>query len=85
MSKRRNFEMTSKMQNPFDERISKEELMFNLNEIDEKNILSKFKATDDPINYAFDAIEKTSLKTLARDFIKESFFGVVSFITSICK
>ncbi len=71
--------------NPFEVSFSKEQLMDNLNEIDERNIRTKFKNAQDPINLAFDAIEKTSLKTLARDFVKESFCDIVSFVTDICK
>ncbi len=85
MIKRRNLEIIEETQNPFEMTFSKEELMCNLNEIDEKNIRSRFKNADDPINLAFDAIGKTSLKTLAKDFIKESFYDTISFITDICK
>ena len=85
MSKRRNLELIEETYNPFEQVVSKERLIGNLNEIDERSIRSKFKNTDDPINLAFDAIEKSSLKTLARDFIKESFFDAISFITDICK
>ncbi len=85
MSKRRNLELIEETYNPFEQVVSKDRLIGNLNEIDERSIRSKFKNTDDPINLAFDAIEKSSLKTLARDFIKESFFDAISFITDICK
>lgn len=85
MIKRRNLEMVEQTQNPFEINYSKEDLMGNLNEIDERNIRSRFKNAGDPINLAFDAIEKTSLKTLAKDFIKESFHDTISFITEICK
>jgi len=71
--------------NPFEVVNNQEELMENLNEIDNKNIRTKFKNAQDPINLAFQAIENTSLKTLARDFVKESFCDIVSFVTEICK
>ena len=71
--------------NPFEPQQNKEVLVENLNKIDKCSIRTKFKATQDPINLAFEAIENTSLKTLARDFVKESFYDFVSFVTDICK
>ncbi len=78
-------ELLNETFNPFETPISKEELLGNLNEIDSSSIRAKFKNAQDPINLAFDAIEKTSLKTLARDFVKEGFYDIVSFVTDICK
>ena len=40
---------------------------------------------EDPIQYVFDSFDNTSLKTLAKDFVKESFTDIVSFITNIIK
>ena len=71
--------------NPFEAHQNTDALVENLNEIDKCSIRTKFKATQDPINLAFEAIENTSLKTLARDFVKESFYDLVSFVTDICK
>jgi len=67
--------------NPFETKTFNEGLMKNLNKIDEKSIRAKFKNAQDPINLAFETIENTSLKTLAKDFVKETFFDFVSFIT----
>ena len=69
--------------NPFEVVDNSEVLRANLNEIDNRNIRCKFKATEDPIRYVFDCFDNTSLKTLARDFVKESFSDMVSFISNI--
>lgn len=69
--------------NPFNPVDNSELLKSNLNEIDSRSIRSTFKATQDPIQYVFDSFDNTSLKTLAKDFVKESFDDVISFITKI--
>lgn len=71
--------------NPFETKDFSEGLMKNLNKIDEKSIRTRFKNAQDPINLAFETIENTSLKTLAKDFVKETFFDFVSFVTEVCK
>lgn len=71
--------------NPFEVRDNSEQLMKNLASIDSKSIRYKFKNTQDPINLAFETIENTSLKTLAKDFVKESFYDFISFVGDICK
>ena len=78
-----NFEETTT--NPFDIQKNPEELMSNLDEIDSRSIRLKFKNAQDPINLAFQSIESTSVKVLARDFIKESFTDFISFVSKICK
>ena len=69
--------------NPFKPVDNSEVLKSNLNEIDSRSIRSTFKATQDPIQYVFDSFDNTSLKTLAKDFVKESFNDIVSFVTNI--
>ena len=71
--------------NPFETKTDRASLMASLNEIDDKSITRRFKNTEDPINLAFERIENVLLKTLAKDFVKESFFDLVSFVTDICK
>ena len=71
--------------NPFEINCDKEALRLNLDEIDNKSIRYKFKNTQDPINLAFKSIQNASLKVLAKDFVKESFYDMVSFVTNICK
>ena len=71
--------------NPFETKDNTQVLRRNLERIDRRDIRTKFKATQDPINIAFRRIEDISLKTLAKDFVKESFLDFVSFISNVCK
>lgn len=71
--------------NPFEIQNHSKELMSNLNEIDSRSIRAKFKNTADPINLAFQSIENSSVKTLAKDFVRESVSDFISFISKICK
>lgn len=76
---------TVKPVNPFEVSENSEALMKNLASIDSHDIRCKFKNTQDPITLAFQTIEETSLKTLAKDFVKESFYDFISFVGDICK
>lgn len=69
--------------NPFEPVDNSEVLKSNLNEIDARSIRSTFKATEDPIQYVFESFENTSLKTLARDFVKEGFCDIISFVSNM--
>lgn len=71
--------------NPFEVQTNTAALIENLNNIDTKDIRTKFKSTQDPINYAFESFEQISLTALAKDFIKESITDVFEFITNVCK
>ncbi len=71
--------------NPFEVVDNSEILRSSLAEIDNRDIRCKFKATEDPIQYVFDSFTNTSLKTLAKDFVKEGISDFVSFVTRICK
>ncbi len=71
--------------NPFEIQNNQLELRQCLDEIDSRNIRLKFKSSADPINLAFDAFQNTSVKTLAIDFIQESFSDLISFVSKICK
>ena len=71
--------------NPFEVMDNSEILRSNLEEIDNRDIRCKFKATEDPIQYVFDSFDRTPLKTLAKDFVRESITDLVSFVTKICK
>ena len=68
--------------NPFEMSCDRKALLSSLDAIDNKSIRTRFKNTKDPINLAFESIEKTSLQKLARDFVKESFTDVISFVSS---
>ncbi len=71
--------------NPFEVNCDFASLKESLNAIDNRSIRMKFKNTDDPITLAFESIEKTSLKRLAKDFVKESFSDFISFVVKISK
>lgn len=71
--------------NPFEVRDNSALLKETLSKIDERDIRTKFKATSDPINLAFETLENQSLKSLAKDFITESLSDIADFITRICK
>ncbi len=85
MSRQRKANSENVSINPFEVRNNSEALMKSLASIDNRNIRCKFKNTQDPITLAFQTIEETSLKTLARDFVKESFYDFISFVGDICK
>lgn len=71
--------------NPFEVKDNSSLLKETLTKIDEKDIRTKFKATSDPINLAFETLENASLKSLAKDFVTESLSDIADFITRICK
>ncbi len=71
--------------NPFEVKDNTLDLRKKLERIDNRDIRTKFKCAQDPINIAFRKIEDISLKTLAVDFVKESFFDFVSFVSNVCK
>ncbi len=71
--------------NAFDQVLNAQKIMQNIEDMDSNNITRKFKSTQDPIKYAFDAIENISLQELAVDFVKESFTDAIEFISRICK
>ena len=71
--------------NPFVSNFDREALMQNLNDIDSAELRTRFKNTQDPITLAFKSFDNAPLDALARDFIKDSFMDIVSFITNICK
>ncbi len=75
----------TKTVNPFEAGTNSEALMKSLASIDNRDIRCKFKNTQDPITLAFQTIEDTPLKTLAKDFVKESFYDFISFVGDICK
>ncbi len=43
----------------------------------------RFNNSQDPIYYVFDCIEDRPVSTLAKEFVKDSFFEVVNFVTKI--
>ncbi len=43
----------------------------------------RFNNSRDPIYYVFDCIENRPIKTLAKEFVKDSFFEVANFVTRV--
>ena len=43
----------------------------------------RFKNSQDPIYYVFDCIENRPLSTLTKEFVKDSIFEVVNFVSKV--
>ena len=71
--------------NPFEIKVDSEELMKTLNSIDSCDLRTRFKNTQDPITLAFRTFDNAPLGDLAKDFLKDTIFDIVSFVTKICK
>ena len=71
--------------NPFEVQDNTKLLLQNLNSIDNRDLRATFKNTNDPINLAFETIESAPLKSLAIDFVKESFHDIISYVSKICQ
>ena len=56
-------------------------LQANLAMIDKKDIRMRFKNSRDPIYIAFDYLDQRPIQDLAVDFVKDSLFDIVNFIS----
>lgn len=66
----------------------KESLNKNKHELyylNKKDRRMRFNNAKDPIYFAFDYIEKASISTLFKDFIKDSIFEIKKFFSKIIK
>lgn len=45
----------------------------------------RFNNAKDPIYYVFDVIENRPIKTLAKEFVKDSFFEIANFVTNVVR
>ena len=45
----------------------------------------RFNNAKDPIFYVFDVIENRPIKTLAKEFVKDSFFEAVNFVSKVVR
>ncbi len=45
----------------------------------------RFNNAKDPIYYVFDVIENRPIKTLAKEFVKDSFFEIANFVTKVVR
>ena len=53
--------------------------------IHKKDRQMRFNSAQDPIHYVFDVVENRPLRTLAKEFVKDSFFEVANFVTGIVR
>lgn len=61
---------------------------FNLEDYEyltQKDRRMRFNNSKDPIYYVFDVIENRPIKTLAKEFVKDSFFEAVNFVSKVVR
>ena len=51
--------------------------------LEAKDRRMRFNNAQDPIYYVFDCIENRPVSTLAKEFIKDSFFDAINFISQV--
>lgn len=51
--------------------------------LDKRDSRMRFNNSKDPIYYIFDCIENRPISTLAKEFVKDSFFEAVSFVSKV--
>ena len=51
--------------------------------LEAKDRRMRFNNAKDPIYYVFDCIENRPISTLAKEFVKDSFFDTVNFISQV--
>ena len=65
-----------------------EDKEFNIedyNYLAQKDKSMRFNTSKDPIYYVFDVIENRPISTLAKEFVKDSFFEAVNFVSQVVK
>ena len=63
-----------------------EDKEFNIedyNYLAQKDKRMRFNSSKDPIYYVFDVIENRPISTLAKEFVKDSFFEAVNFVSQV--
>jgi hypothetical protein len=55
------------------------------NYLEKKDRRMRFNNSKDPIYYVFDVIENRPIKTLAKEFVKDSFFEAVNFVSKVVR
>ena len=88
--KRKNLKMALKQKNtnsinPFEQVLDASKAMANMDNLDKTCIVRRFKATKDPIEYAFNSFDNVPLRDLAIDFVTESLEDVLEFVSKVCK
>ena len=51
--------------------------------LEAKDRRMRFNNAQDPIYYVFDCIENRPIKTLAKEFVKDSFFEAINFVSKV--
>ena len=67
---------------------NKDVTSFNLEDYEyltQKDRRLRFNNSKDPIYYVFDVIENRPIKTLAKEFVKDSFFEVANFVSQVVR
>ena len=65
-----------------------EDKEFNIEEYNylaQKDKRMRFNTSKDPIYYVFDVIENRPISTLAKEFVKDSFFEAVNFVSQVVR
>ena len=65
-----------------------EDKEFNIedyNYLAQKDKRMRFNTSKDPIYYVFDVIENRPISTLAKEFVKDSFFEAVNFVLQVVR
>lgn len=57
----------------------------DFNYLEKKDRRMRFNNSKDPIYYVFDVIENRPIKTLAKEFVKDSFFEAVNFVSKVVR
>lgn len=52
----------------------------DFNYLEKSDRRMRFNNSKDPIYYVFDVIENRPIKTLAKEFVKDSFFEIANFV-----
>lgn len=55
------------------------------NYLEKKDRRMRFNNSRDPIYYVFDVIENRPIKTLAKEFVKDSFFEIANFVSKVVR
>ena len=55
------------------------------NYLAQKDKRMRFNTSKDPIYYVFDCIENRPITTLAKEFVKDSFFEAVNFVSQVVR
>ena len=63
-----------------------EDKEFNIedyNYLAQKDKRMRFNTSKDPLYYVFDVIENRPISTLAKEFVKDSFFEAINFVSKV--